>query len=76
MIEPEESKIDWANYREINNLNWNLHIAYWNKEKQVVFLNSTNKAILNKFAETLFTKVQRSRVKVYLSVYMELIVLW
>lgn len=59
VIEPEESKIDWANYREINNLNWNLHIAYWNKEKQVVFLNSTNKAILNKFAETLFTKVQR-----------------
>ena len=46
VIEPEESKIDWANYREINNLNWNLHIAYWNKEKQVVFLNSTNKSIL------------------------------
>jgi superfamily II DNA or RNA helicase len=39
VIEPEESKIDWANYREINNLNWNLHIAYWNKEKEVVFLN-------------------------------------
>lgn len=59
VIEPEESKIDWANYREISNLNWNLHIAYWNKEKEVVFLNSTNKAILNKFAETLFTNIQR-----------------
>ena len=59
VIEPEESKIDWANYREISNLNWNLHIAYWNKEKEVVFLNSTNKAIFNKFAETLFTNVQR-----------------
>lgn len=59
VIEPEESKIDWANYREISNLNWDLHIAYWNKEKKVVFLNSTNKAIFNKFAETLFTKVQK-----------------
>ena len=59
VIEPEVSKIDWANYREISNLNWNLHMAYWNKEKQVVFLNSTNKAIFNKFAETLFTEVQR-----------------
>lgn len=59
VIEPEESKIDWANYREISNLNWNLHIAYWNNEKKVVFLNSTNKAIFNKFAETLFTKVQK-----------------
>lgn len=33
VIEPEESQIDWANYREIHNLNWNLHIAYWNAEK-------------------------------------------
>lgn len=59
VIEPEESQIDWANYREIYNLNWNLHIAYWNRDKNVLFLNSTNKAIFNKFAEMLFSKVQR-----------------
>ena len=44
VIEPEESQIDWANYKEIHNLNWNLHIAYWNAEKGVLFLNSTNKS--------------------------------
>lgn len=59
VVEPEESKIEWANYQEVNNLNWNLHIAYWNKEKKVLFLNSTNKSIFNKLAETLFENVQR-----------------
>lgn len=59
VVEPEESHIEWANYQEINNLNWNLHIAYWNKRKKVLFINSTNKSIFNKFAETLFSNVQR-----------------
>lgn len=59
VVEPEKSRIEWANYQEVNNLNWNLHIAYWNKEKNVLFINSTNKSIFNIFAETLFDKVQR-----------------
>lgn len=59
VIEPEESRIEWANYQEVNNLNWNLHIAYWNKEKKVLFVNSTNKSICTKIAETLFEKVQK-----------------
>lgn len=28
VVEPEESHIEWANYQEVNNLNWNLHIAW------------------------------------------------
>ena len=61
VVEPEESRIEWANYQEVNDLNWNLHIAYWNREKKVLFINSTNKSICNKFAETLFENVQRIR---------------
>ena len=59
VVEPEESKIDWADYREIYDLNWHLHIAYWNREKKVVFLNSTNKSIFSKFVNILFSKWQR-----------------
>lgn len=61
VVEPEESRIEWANYQEVNNLNWNLHIAYWNKSKKTLFINSTNKSIFNKLAETLFDNVQRIR---------------
>ena len=61
VVEPEESRIEWANYQEVNNLNWNLHIAYWNKVKKVLFVNSTNKSIFNKLAEMLFDNVQRIR---------------
>lgn len=54
IVEAQESKIEWANYRETNNLNWNLHILYWHKQKKVIFINSTDKGAFNKFAEAIF----------------------
>lgn len=59
VVEPEDSKIEWANYREVSNLNWQLHILYWNKAKHVAFINSTSKSIFNKFAEAIFTDAKR-----------------
>lgn len=60
IIEPENTQIEWANYKEVNNLNWNLHIVYWNEKKNVLFANSTNKSILNEFTMSLFNdKVKR-----------------
>lgn len=70
VVEPEESHIEWSNFQEINNLNWHLHIAYWNKMKNVLFINSTNKSIFNRFAETLFDDVQRiSGEKIFKCLY-------
>lgn len=59
VVEPEDSKIEWANYREVSNLNWQLHILYWNKAKHVAFINSTSKSIFNKFAEAIFDDARR-----------------
>jgi len=59
IVEAEISPIEWANYRETTNLNWNLHLAYWNEETQVLFLNSTNKSVCNKFAEAMFDNANR-----------------
>lgn len=59
VVEAEESNIEWANYREINNLNWNLHLLYWNVQKNIVFINSTDKSAFNKFAESVFDDAKR-----------------
>lgn len=59
VVEANESKIEWAYYKEINNLNWNLHILYWNDQKKVVFINSTDKSAFNKFAESVFDDAKR-----------------
>lgn len=52
IIEMEESNIDWARDKEVNNINYQLHMLYWNPKKKLVYLNSTNKAKCNKLAES------------------------
>lgn len=59
IVEAQESKIEWADYRETNNLNWNLHILYWHVQENVVFVNSTDKSAVSKFAEAIFEDVKR-----------------
>lgn len=55
IIEKVESKIEWSRLKEINNISWELHLVYWNKDIQVLFINSTNKSIHKKLAEKIFT---------------------
>lgn len=59
VVEAQESKIEWANYRETNNLNWNLHILFWYEKANVLFVNSTDKSSVNKFAESIFDDATR-----------------
>lgn len=61
IVEMVDSNIEWTNYREINNVNWNLHVVYWNQKKKMFFINSTEKAIANKLADNIFNN--NSRIK-------------
>lgn len=59
IIEMSNTKVEWTNYRDINNINWNLHMLYWNEEKGIFFINSTDKSIVNNLAEAVFDNYQR-----------------
>lgn len=43
IIERRESNVSWTNQQDISDLNWNLYIIYWNKDKNVVFVNSSDR---------------------------------
>lgn len=53
------SNVDWTTCREISNDNWNLHILYWNERKKVFFINTTDKGIADRLAETVFYSFKR-----------------
>ena len=44
LIEAAESNIEWAHYREVTNLNWELHIAYINTKRKIAFVNTSVKS--------------------------------
>lgn len=56
IIEKVESKLGWSKLKEINNISWELHLVYWNRNTQMLFINSTNKAIHRKLAENIVSK--------------------
>lgn len=59
IIEMSHTKVDWTNYKDIHNINWNLHMLYWNEAKGIFFINSTEKSIANNLAEAVFDNHQR-----------------
>ncbi len=59
IIEMTDSKVDWTHYKDVNNINWNLHLLYWNEQKKMFFINSTEKTIANSIAEKVFDNFQR-----------------
>lgn len=54
IIEAAESKLEWSSYREISNLNWELYLIYYNREKRVAFINSSVKGSASKIADSIF----------------------
>lgn len=42
IIEPREVGVRWTTQQNLNNLEWNFYIVYWNAEKQTVFLNASD----------------------------------
>lgn len=59
IVEMIDSKVDWTNYKDINNINWNLHLLYWNEKKNIFFINSTEKSVANSIAEKIFDNSKR-----------------
>lgn len=59
IIEMSDNRVDWTHYKDINNITWNLHVLYWNEQKKMFFINSTEKTMANKFAEVVFDNSQR-----------------
>lgn len=59
IIEPQESKVDWVSNKEISDVNWQLHILYWNSEKKMAFVNSTDKSKCNKLVEVIFDNTKK-----------------
>lgn len=54
VIEKVDNFIEWTNYKGIFNQEWKLHIAYWNEENKMCFVNSSDKSSSSKIAELLF----------------------
>lgn len=54
VIEAIESSIPWTSNRVITNKNLELHVVYWNKEKNTVFINTSNKLTSKMIAEKIF----------------------
>lgn len=53
------SKVEWTTCKDVCNKNWNLHIIYWNERKKILFINTTDKGIADRFAEAIFGNVNR-----------------
>ncbi|MBV1818113.1 DEAD/DEAH box helicase [Clostridium cochlearium] len=54
IIERRESSVSWTNQQDISDLNWNLYIVYWNKEKNIVFVNSSDRSKGFELAKSIF----------------------
>lgn len=59
IVEPQESKVDWTINKEISDVNWQLHILYWNSDKKMVFVNTTDKSKSNSFVNAVFDNVRK-----------------
>lgn len=56
IIEQSRTRVDWSKYRKICNLNWKLHIVYFNKEKSVTFVNTTVKNNARSIIDAIFSE--------------------
>ncbi len=54
IIEPVEERIEWTRQKNMYNLKWNYYIIYWNKNKNIVFLNTNEKNKGQKLIENIF----------------------
>lgn len=59
VIEPKESNVGWTTQHNISNLSWELYVIYWNQNKNVAFVNATDKSLANKLVEAIFGESNR-----------------
>ena len=61
ITELSSSYVVWNDSKDITNETWNLYILYWNKKKNVFYINTTDKGMANKFAEAIFDEFKLVR---------------
>ena len=54
VIEPREVGVRWTTQQNLNNLEWNFYIVYWNQKRQTVFLNASDLSKGYKLIESIF----------------------
>lgn len=54
IIEKVDSKVAWTSFKGVNDTIWQLHLIYWNKDKNLLFVNSTEKKVSDSIAKALF----------------------
>lgn len=59
LVEKKEEKIDWLKGNELINVNFKLHIIYWNKDKKIAFIHSRDKSIGFRLMNAIFEKSER-----------------
>lgn len=59
IVEKADSKVEWTTFKGIHDINWHLHVIYWNQETKMFFINSTQKGISDTIDKTLFSKYQK-----------------
>lgn len=59
ITELSTNNVDWTTCRDVNDIVWNLHILYWNEEKNVFFINTTDKGSADNLAEAVFGNCKR-----------------
>jgi superfamily II DNA or RNA helicase len=50
-ITRDEEPIRWGEVRQIQNVEWNLHVLHWNEELELLFINSSSKDFHESVAE-------------------------
>ena len=53
-IEKVNTKLSWSRFKGMYDVNWHLHLIYWNKETQMVYVNSTSKGKISQMMDVLF----------------------
>jgi superfamily II DNA or RNA helicase len=50
-ITRDEEPIRWGEVKQIQNVEWNLHVLHWNEQQKLLFINSSSKDFHEKVAE-------------------------
>lgn len=59
IVEKADSKVEWTTFKGIHDINWHLHVIYWNEQSKMFFINSTQKGVSDTLAKALFLNYQK-----------------
>lgn len=54
IIERRSVHVDWTDYNDVNDDNWNLYILYWDEKNHVFFIHATDKGVADRLAKSVF----------------------